>query len=568
MEKNRKKTVKAIFDWLCKPSTKPDITSYKWARREFSILSIVLLWTVWFCRVQSLYQYVKLIYRALGQRFKFGYTENASGRPDVPPWIGEIYFICWTILFSVAHVLDASGWFIEGLAIYYLFESSLWILYYTVFRRFFELGYTIYHRLEYITMIILLIPTQALCFSHLYSRSFREMLAGLMGVADNTTPFPVTVLGYVFAAIVISMIISTFPVENIKECGRKAKMFVVGCGDVVKQRLYPAIRNSGFAVETKVYDLTSVAEQTAFCNYYETEGEIKSDIDNNIDKNSVVWVETPPHQHFSYMEHYLESKAKLIVVEKPITCDREELRKISALVSNPKHRKRLFFLSYYILEKALPLYYIYHCGLEKKDSHAALYEKYLDVENKALVENWKPLFGKLKSVDVHIFEGNDARQWVKHNQNGGQLLETFLHNVLIASLFCEVPDNWTEVSFVDADYTQKVHEISLTAKNKEVDISLSIKKNFTERMRTAEICFEHGTIKADFNKKTAEIYFELLGKSCKLSSKPKFEDNYSILVDLVVRVLSEECRSDEIDGLKNQIGTINWLIDLKENQKI
>ena len=101
-----KKVFQAIFKALCKPSTKPDITSYKWARRAPSLLASILLWSVWLCRVLSLYQYVKLFYRFLAEKLRFGYTENASGRPDVPPWLGEVYFILFTALFSVTHTVS------------------------------------------------------------------------------------------------------------------------------------------------------------------------------------------------------------------------------------------------------------------------------------------------------------------------------------------------------------------------------------------------------------------------------------------------------------------------------
>ena len=113
-----KELFKNLFGWLCKRSTKPDITSYKWARREVSVFASCLLWVVWFCRVLSLQQNIKVFYRWLAEKKKFGYTENESGRPDVPPWLGEIYFLLYTIVFFVAYYFQIYNPFLKILAIY------------------------------------------------------------------------------------------------------------------------------------------------------------------------------------------------------------------------------------------------------------------------------------------------------------------------------------------------------------------------------------------------------------------------------------------------------------------
>lgn len=380
-----KKLFQGLFKLLCKPSTKPDITSYKWARRAPSLLASVLLWTLWFCRTLSLYQHVKLLYRGLGEKFRFGYTENASGRPDVPPWLGEVYFLLFTALFSITHHFQISATWLQILAGYYLFESSLWILYYTVFRRFFELGYTIYHQLEYITTIILIIPTQAVCFSHLYAISFHDALTGLLGAGSESFPLLITVFSYVLSAIVIGMIISNFPAENIKKCGKKAKMLILGCGDVVKSRLYPAIVRSDLAVDTAVYDLTTASDRLPICQYFGTPEELVSHAGKALNHNSVVWVETPPDSHFFYIRHFLKSPAKLLVVEKPVTTDRLELEALTGLLRKPRNRNRLFFLSYYILEKALPLSYLATFTQRGGDRRRSAYAKYLQIEGTPLV---------------------------------------------------------------------------------------------------------------------------------------------------------------------------------------
>lgn len=555
-----KKLLKGFFDALCKRSTKPDITSYKWARREHSVFASSLLWTIWFCRVLSLYQHVKVGYRALAQWRKFGYTENASGRPDVPPWLGEVYFLLFTTVFSVTHHLQISNQFLKILAMYYLFESSLWILYYTVFRRFFELGYTIYHQLEYITTIILIIPTQAVCFAHLYSISFREALAGLLGSGGDNTPLLITVCSYLLSAIVIGMIISNFPGENVKKCGKKAKMLVIGCGDVVKSRLYPALNCSDYTVDINVYDLETVPaeEQLPVCRYLEAPERIINQANKDLSNNSIIWVETPPQSHLFYLEQGLKTKARLLVVEKPIATDPEEVRKVTALLKKQKNSNRIFFLSYYILEKALPLTYL--AALAQGDkTRCDAYAKYLQIEGAPLVNKWNKLLGKLISVDVRIFEGADHRSWVADHKTGGHLLETFLHNVLIAASFCRPVSQWKVTEFSNADYTQEVHQIWMKAICDEVDIHLHMKKNDSTPQRGATLVFENGRIVADFTAKTAEIFFDQMKTTAKLQITEEYSHNYGVLTDLVGRVFSGEYAAQAVDGFKNQPEVLQWL---------
>ena len=563
-----KKFFSTIMEWLCKPSTKPDITSYIWARRAPSVLASVMLWFVWACRVLSVYQYVKNIYRWLAEKCGFGYVENASGRPDVPPWLGEIYFVCYTVLFAVAHHFRLSASVLDWIAIYYLFESSLWILYYTVFRRFFELGYTIYHQLEYITTIVLMIPTQAMCFARLYSLSFKEALVALLGSPIDSTPFIITVFGYCLSAIVIGMIIANFPTENVKKCGKKAKMFVIGCGDVVKKRLYPALGAGKYTLDISAYDLKENPDQLSVCKYKDNADQILEDIRKNMSQNSVVWVATPPDAHVSYITKLLKTQAKLIVVEKPVAVKESDLQALESCLK--RKRNKLFFLSYYILEKALPLTYLATLpAKEEKDKtrkiRAKAYEQYLTIENGSFLDQWRKLLGKLESVQVHILEGNDSRAWVTKNETGGQLFETFLHNVLIADLFCPY-STWKNVKFTNADYTQKVHTIMLKAQSEGVQIDLCMQKNMPERSRHVRLTFAEGSIVADLDHKTATVCFDKLGVESKLRVSEEYAHNYAVLTDLVGRVFSTEYTCEQVDGLGNQMQILRWLRKLEKQE--
>ena len=564
-------------------STKPDISSYKWIGTELSLLSTIILWTLWLFRLLSLYQHLKAIKRVIGGKLATirnadpmtlspvgafvrrlikkptGHKiTNESGRPDIPPMMGEIYFICWTVLFALAHAFGWDNLALRILTVYYLFESCVWIFYYTVFRRFFEVGYSIYHKLEYLTAMFLIIPTQALCFAKLYGLTFRTMLMGLLGGAAEDTPFPVVILGCLFSAIVISMIISTFPMEAIKKEDTRPNMFIVGCGDVVTQRLYPALVNGKHAKKLLVYDLEGAPESAVPCTRLQDEAAIGEAIDRRVTDKDVVWVETPSFAHVSYVKRLLDTDARLIVVEKPIAVSEQDLAAVEALVKNPKTRSRLFFLSYYTLEKALPLHFLAHFN----DAH----EKYLDIDDESLIKNWRVLLGALRCAKVHICEGADDRGWVYKSENGGHLLETFLHNVLIASLMCGDPRKWTDVAYSERETDTGADAIELTAKCGQATIELYQEKNAPPQdcNRFAQFVFAHGTIEIDLDAKLATIFFEDMDKHSTLSVKQEYADKYSVLADMAARVASGECRADKTDGYPLQVETIRWLMGLKK----
>ncbi len=542
-------------------STRPDISSYKWVDKEWSILSTIILWGIWVLRFLSLYQHIKAIYRIIINRKGKGKTENLSGRADIPPMMGELYYIAWTLLFILGHILQWDNVIIRGAAIYYLFESSVWILYYTLFRRFFEIGYSIYHQLEYLTAIFLILPTQALCFFRLYSVSeYMEVLVGLLGSGDDL-PIPIRLLGCVFSAIVISMIISSFPTETIKKNKRKS-MFIVGCGDVVKKRLYPALNNHLRTSDVFVYDLVTAKDREEYCSYLAIPEEICADISKKIDEKSVIWIETPPNTHVSYLKRFIDSCAKLIVLEKPIAITRKELEEVRELIQTGTKRNKIFFLSYYILEKALPLLFLVNNNKNLR--------KYLYVEDESLISSWRFFMGELIKTEVTIFEDVDNREWIQNNQYGGHMLETFLHNVLVASLLCGQPDRWSDVQVSESQTTDGGCEISLFAKSVNSDINLCLKKKKSQEnlIRGAKFTFTGGTIDLDLNAKKLTIDCITIGKCSVISVKNHYDDKYSILVDMVNRVIDGECETFEIDGLINQLQCISWLLEITTDQKV
>lgn len=536
---------KTIFEQI---STKPSPNALKWAGKEVSILSNILLWGLWLCRVLSLLQVSKLIFRKIATWLKKSTKDANAKRVNVPPMFCELYFIAWFVFLLLGYLLGFSGPVVRGFTVYYLFESIVWVLYYTVFRRFFEENYSIYHELEYLTVLILVIPSQALGFANLYSLGFLDMLSGLLGAGSDATPGGVQMLGAMFMAIVISMIISAFPSEMVKSLNKKAKTFIIGCGDVVQNRLYPALLRSESSESVDVYDLEG-GQKPFYCKCFPTDEDICADITKKLDRSGIVWVETPSYAHVGYVEKLLSSKASLIVVEKPIAVSEADLVRIEELIKDQKNRNRLFFLSYYVLEKALPLYYFEHANNS--------YTKYLNIADRDVLQNRRALLGALEQVEVDIIEGADNRDWVFDPANGGQKLETFIHNMLIASIFCGYPQDWKDVDFKQSDC-----QVSLNARRDDTRIALNMVKNAPQEQqrRGAKLTYTHGTVEADFDTKTLTVYFDQLDLDTGISVKKEYMDKYHIVVDLAKRVSQGACDAEDVDGLRNQIPAIRWLL--------
>lgn len=543
---------------LSQISTKPNPDSMKWAGKQRSILATILLWGMWVCRVASLLQIAKFIFRKIALTVKKATTDKKATRVNVPPMFCEIYFILWFILLLTIHLLGIQNWITNALIAYYLFESIVWVLYYTVFRRFFEEHYAIYHELEYLTVLILIIPTQALGFATLYHDTFKNTISSLLGAGSDTTPFSIKVLSALFGAIVISMIISAFPTERIKKAYNKSKAIVIGGGDVVSQRLYPALKNAEKPFgKIEVLDLESFPQKLPYAHYFENTEALSSHLQTTIDNHTVVWIETPTNTHASYLRLLLQSRAQLIVLEKPIAYSKEDIAFVKSIITDEANRNRIFFLSYYMLEKALPLNMLL--------SYNEKYEKYLDIENKYLAKNWRLAIGSFEGAEVVIHEGKDYREWV--SAEGGHLYETFLHNVLIASLIAGKPTSWDNITLIQAD-EKEVASIELFASIMGAPIKLSQKKGVSnaDKCRYVRFKFSEGHLECDLEMQAAKVHLTRLGQTISITIKDTYNRKYSVMTDLVMRCYNGEILPHDVDGLENQIETLEWLSGLESTK--
>lgn len=191
---------------------------------------------------------------------------------------------------------------------------------------------------------------------------------------------------------------------------------------------------------------------------------------------------------------------------------RDDLSVLDGVV-NSDRRKRIFFLSYYLLEKALPLMFLRR--------PRAFYLKYLDGDVGSFLQMYLKA-GVLRELSVGFVEAGDDRRLPE----GGQLVETMVHHCLVASLFVGFPQGWGLVRF-----------------------------------RRDELYGKMLVLEADFDRKTAKIT-DRDGNAVEVSVKAEFSQAYAVQCDMVYRCFLDGFDPSKVDGLYNQKEVLEWLFAL------
>lgn len=444
--------------------------------------------------------------------------------------------------FFVLKILGINSLAVRVISYYYFFETFIWIIYYSIFRRFFEEDYSIYHVLEYLLPLIIIFPTQALSVSIIHELEFGQAILAILGNVDKTVPNGINVMGILYAAIVIGLLVDRFPDEKIKK-REGYPVLIIGNGDVVKNRLVPALKRKHYTGKEIVkYDIAKGNDPGAeICFHFESNKEIIDDICAHSGENSIIWISCPVKDHVGYLKAIVPQTNKLVVCEKPICANEEDLA-IARTLNSSEYRDKIFYLSYYLLEKALPFYY--YC-IENK-----MYLPYLEIKGDLILA--KNLLGKLEKTSVSIVEGQDDRDL---SESGGHLFETFIHNLLIASLICGMPDNW---DICDVGWEE--NQITLKAKYKGIDIVLNQEKNNSLCHRNVQLEYQNGRINMDINQGKMTIICEGM-EPVEAAIKEEYRrTKYAIQEDLVYRVAHGECLPNNVDGLCYQLEVLDWLI--------
>lgn len=553
---------------LNKVSTKPNPVSFRW-HSSISIIAFIILNVIYIERIFSLLQWSKYLYRLFVKWSKGNKAsiDEKSQRINVPSVFVEIYYL----LIAILMILIALSNYSNSLpayyfAIYLLIDSSVWLLYYFFFRRFFEENYAIMHTLEYTVLLPLVLSCQAACISIIWNIQIQKAFTLLLA-PDPSSPILIILLGVLYTAVILGLVISNLPIENVKiKNDHKYHISIIGNGDVVKNRLLPAV--CAVSEELKKYMLVSVSDK--YTASYLKDNNQKADMDyvhftyldcddsnhiKEIINSEIIWIATPSYTHYSYIGKYI-NKVKLLVVEKPIVVFERELEITRRLINNCGN---IFCLSYYYLEKALPFVYL--------QNPLEFYEKYIkiNISREAIFSSFSKI-GSLKKIFLHLCEGQDNRSWLQNEDFGGQYFETFIHLVVLTFTALDnddtiIVDTW---SIKDNNNVPGSYILCNGHSNKGVSVLLEMGK-YMERNRSGILQYENGTVSLDFDKRSITCEFFNNTLSCHNFTITTIDKpNYFIQLDMVERCFSEGIAPNSIDGCDVQIRALEWMFQQKK----
>jgi predicted dehydrogenase len=538
-------------------STRPNLTSWTW-KGNASPLAFILLHTVYLTRICSLLQISKYVYRKLAKSTSI---DKASKRINIPSYFVEVYFIIWAfLLFLLPKECIVTKWF----SFYFLFESLFWLLYYFFFRRFFEERYAIMHTLEYIVILPLLVIIQARCISIISNCGIKYAFATMFFPEKDDNTY-IIILSVFYTALIFGIFLSNLPIEQIKEKGNyRFNISIIGNGFIVQNRLKDAISKLNPPRNVAILDVKPYEQEVEYIGKTKYQYFILSnDTMKHILSSNILWIATPPFAHISYLNKYVDNV--FIAIEKPLVTNSSEMAVIKQLRNN-KLWSKVFCLSYYYLEKSLPLTFLY--------SPSTFYEKYLNFNNLSRQEILSAFeqLGQLNSIYLTLFEGEDDRDWVDSPQYGGHIFETFLHLAVIARAVLGEDSDWGDPNWTienrNGHYMSYIQCKGFTA-GTNIEYNLQMGKAMPEhqRERNGTLQFENGTIRIDFDKQEATGSFNDTNiDAFKINTIDDYSQiKYSIQVDMVERCFEENITPAIIDGSGLQIKTLDWLFAQKRN---
>lgn len=543
-----------ILKYADQISTRPNTTSWKW-KGSVSILAYIVLYTMYVARLLSLLQHCKFWYRTLRQIKRKSYSvDKASKRINIPPMFVEIYFLAWCIILFIL----PPEWRSSKIAAYYFMgESIFWLLYYFFFRRFFEEKYAIMHALEYIVLLPILIISQVKCFSIVYHIPLQKALATLFFPTTEQSPY-IIVLSVLYTAVIFGIFLSNLPIEQVKERGNyQYNISIIGNGQIVQNRLKQAIAQTNKQWRIAIFDLYPYEkrhEQIKHASFHYFE--INDDSLKNVLSSNVLWIASPPFAHFEYLNRYINQV--FVVIEKPLTTNSMELQAIKQL-RNSGLWQNVFCLSYYYLEKALPLTFLYN--------PYTFYEKYINFngKNRNEILSLFTKLGRLNSVEIVINESKDERIWLKNEVNGGHLYETFIHMIVLAKMATMHNGQWQTTHFktenINDFIASKIDYLGMTQDGL-IPIHLTMDK-WSQPNQLKRYCllkYEHGEISINFDNSNLIAHSYSENYNFQLSLKEEYlATKYGVQLDMVERCFSENIHPCMIDGVDLQIASLEWL---------
>jgi len=466
-------------------------------------------------------------------------------------------------------------------------ESFVWISYYLLWRSFAEPVYTLYHPAEYFVLFPVVLMVQTTALAILLWIPPTGIFLALVDVAEE--PAALVALGKYYFVVIIANLLSMFPQTRFKT---PVVINIVGAGDVVENRMLPALLEGPGKTSASHIQVFTLGPGDAPSSHIASRGvalHLVGDetaprkaeeriIAKVIASGAPAIIATPSFAHFRYVTA-LNSKGIRFAVEKPLSTLAQDIKVFRD--AGDRFKERMFALSYYGLEKALPLTY-----LLSANHH---YERFLDIDGAgacadhcASVHFDAPLLvsrlGRLKALRIDLVEGpeTDRRVWTEQQGGEGIAFETMIHPLILLQKFVR-HQGLSLGSFqpvVSAGFSVDAHRENsttflrydgkITAPGQSIEVTLTCGKYadapWRRRAGTAE--FERGRLAFSFDDKSCDLILDN-GRTTRLWVQERFATrNYAVQMALTRQFFEEGWIDVRFDDFDDQIEVLDWLLNV------
>lgn len=413
-------------------SARPDRASYNWGGRT-SLLAFIVFYGAFVARLLSPLQYVKAIFRAYHVQAHYA-DSHQSSRPEFHARHTELYFIAAALSVAAIRFFQPAipGWAASLYASLLLIESTTWVLYYGLLRRFSERRFALYSHTELLFILPLALLVQVFSVSVLKNvdlgAAATSLFGGLAEINGGLLEIAYRVIGFIDLTLAFGTLLSAIPAMDTLKSRR---ILAIGNGEVVRRLFHPAIQR----LEAKPLELDFFAEQIDA----QTTTYLQAASDAIKRRQEPVYVATPPSSHFAIASMALNQELPTIV-EKPLVTSLGQLRVLDSAGSG---LNRLFAMGYYSLEKALPLKYLLnpHYTFERFLEVADADQTSKAVTLPEAISLFESL-GALQQINISVLEDitrsvpvrSKRRHWSEEEYEGGVFLDLGVHVFSILAL--------------------------------------------------------------------------------------------------------------------------------------
>ena len=598
------------MDLFSKVSTKPHYESYTWGTHR-SIFASVIYWLIFVLRIFSPLQWIKLIFRK-----RQAAHNDEKERVDFHAMHSERYLLVVLGLSLVFYFILSFTPALPGIpesinanlslvsdviAALLLFESVMWVFYYMLLRILIEKHLTIFNEAEYFIALPFVLATQFFFLAGLLGVSVSEVLALAMSLefegyqSSQSAQLAIGTFGYIYTALIIANIINLIPAIPV---GRRPNITIIGAGDVVRYRMLPALIGGKLYLPGQVAIISDCIDES-FRNQLKKDGvafqlltsgssseEKLQEVVKFIKKrSSYAIIATPTESHLGYVSA-LAKEGIVFGVEKPLVATAAELAVLRQCQDQLMERGFLF--SYYWLEKALPLNYFLTLNPQ--------YHRFLDINVNSRSDDrtagpdalayLRLQLGKLVSVDITFFEGEDPREWSLAKETGGLFFETLIHPITLLSHVLDqplqlkdlhaqwyvlenLPDLLSSKSLALNDYGASYVSLR-SSRNAACAINVRTGKFMAAKERSMVIGFENGVIRMDLDTRQCSISCPEAGSLAEVTilARPEIVDGgqspkYDIQMTLFDSFVHNQGRwsAQRYDDYPGQINVLSAMTD-------